>query len=281
MNLEQALEDTIGIAAEAADLLRRGYGAEKHVSNKSSNIDLVTEYDLAAERLILAGLAEHFPGHAWVAEEGGGQPNSSSRYTWYVDPLDGTSNFAHGYPVFCVSLALYEGNQPMLAVVLDPMRNECFTAIAGRGAHLRSGQGSPRALRVSAAGVLEESLLATGFPYDRQTSAHNNLAQFGAFLKRVQGLRRAGSAALDLANVAAGRLDGFWEFKLSRWDVAAGILLVQEAGGLVTDMAGQPVRMDDASLHQVHLVAANERLHAQMLAVLDGIPVETPPARLS
>jgi myo-inositol-1(or 4)-monophosphatase len=270
MNLEQALEDTIVIASEAAALLRRGFGEVKRVSIKSSSTDLVTEYDLAAEQLILAGLAERFPGHTWVAEEGGAQPNGSSRFTWYIDPLDGTNNFAHGYPVFCVSMALYEGDQPLLAVVLDPLREECFSAIAGRGAYLRIGQGAAKALQVSAAGALDQSLLATGFPYDRHTSAHDNMAQFAAFLKRAQGLRRAGSAALDLANVAAGRLDGFWEFKLSRWDVAAGILLVQEAGGLVTDMAGRPVSMID---RQVHLVAANERLHPQMLAVLEGIPV--------
>ncbi len=264
------MNDTIAIAGEAADLLRRGYGEVKRVSSKSSSIDLVTEYDVAAERLILARLAERFPGHAWVAEEGGAQENGSSRYTWYIDPLDGTNNFAHGYPVFCVSLALYEGDQPLLAVVLDPMRDECFSAIAGRGAFLRSGQSSPRALQVSASGALAHSLLATGFPYDRHISPHDNLAQFAAFLKRAQGLRRAGSAALDLANVAAGRLDGFWEFKLSRWDVAAGILLVQEAGGLVTDMAARPVSMIDK---QVHLVAANVLLHPQMLAVLKEIPV--------
>jgi myo-inositol-1(or 4)-monophosphatase len=203
-----------------------------------------------------------FPDHGFIGEEGtdetGAQP-----YVWHIDPLDGTNNYAHGYPVFCVSLALYEGQQPLVGVIYDPIQAECFTAIAGRGAWV-SGRGGAKPLRVSAATTLVSSLLATGFPYDAHTNPLDNAAYVARFVKRAFGLRRGGSAALDMAYVAAGRLDGYWEFKVSAWDVAAGILLVREAGGRVTSIDGQPL----ALTRQLHILASNGHIHDDMLAVI-------------
>jgi myo-inositol-1(or 4)-monophosphatase len=250
------LNVAIAAAREAGALLRAGYGQTLAVEHKSA-IDLVTDYDRRAEALILARLRAAFPDHAVNAEESG--RSAGSAHEWLVDPLDGTTNYAHGFPVFSVSLALTLGGEPAVGVVYDPLRDELFTAQAGQGAALN---GSP--LRVSAVADLDRALLATGFAYDVRTRAHNNLAEFSRFLLRCQGVRRAGSAALDCAWVAAGRLDGYWELSIQPWDVAAGALLVREAGGLVTTPAGGP-----DFLAQGAILASNGRLHAEMLAVLN------------
>ncbi len=198
-------------------------------------------------------------------DEGGSQP-----YTWLIDPLDGTSNFSHGFPVFCVSLALYEGRRPLVAVIYDPTRDECFTAIAGRGARVVGPMGA-KALKVSETADLGHGLLATGFPYDSHSSSLDNGLQVARFIKRAFGLRRAGSAALDMAYVAAGRLDGYWEFKVSPWDIAAGVLLVQEAGGTVTSIDGTPLAFHS----KMHILASNGLIHDDMLAVLEGTAIES------
>ncbi len=258
MNLNFVLDTAVPIAREAGALLREGYGREKEIAVKGTAVDWVTQFDQQAETLIVSRLRAAFPDHTLVGEEGGTTAGSSA-YTWHIDPLDGTTNFAHGFPVFCVSLALVEGTRPLLGVIYDPLREECFTAVAGQGAWLNG-----RRLHVSQADSLIRSLLATGFPYDRHTAEHDNVAQMARFLKKAHGIRRAGAAALDMAYVAAGRLDGYWEFKLKSYDVAAGVLLVQEAGGQVTDMDGRAVQIAP----EMALVASNGRIHAAMLAVL-------------
>jgi myo-inositol-1(or 4)-monophosphatase len=270
--METTMRTAIDIAAEAGALLRQGYGAVRERATKSSAIDLVTEYDHQAEALIAGRLRAAFPDHLVLGEEGtrdeAAAAGSGSAPTWIVDPIDGTNNFSHAFPVFAVSLALWQGNEPLAGVLLDPLRDETFHAIRHQGAWLASGSRPPRRLQTSAAATLVESLLATGFPYDRHTSEQDNLAEFGAFLKQAQGLRRCGAAALDLAYVAAGRLDGYWEYKLSSWDVAAGVLLVQEAGGLVTMMDGRPFQLAP----RVDLIASNGKIHEAMRMLIASVP---------
>jgi len=228
-------------AARQAGALLRTYWERGVVAEYKGAIDLVTEADRASEALILDMLSRHFPDHRFHGEETGENGGHSS-HVWLIDPLDGTTNFAHGYPQFSVSIALQIDGQTELGVVLDPMRDELFAARRGHSVSLNG-----RPIRVSVTLDLAHSLLVTGFPYDRQTSEHNNIREHQAFLMRSQGVLRAGSAALDLAAVASGRLDGYWEFKLNPWDWAAGILLVQEAGGWVrTSRVGQLTRSRSA-----------------------------------
>jgi myo-inositol-1(or 4)-monophosphatase len=271
MNLEHTMQTAMTIAAEAGALLRDGYGAARQLATKSSDIDLVTEYDHAAEALITSRLRAAFPDHLVLGEEGTRDSAASAGRgavpTWIVDPLDGTGNFSHSFPVFAVSLGLWQGNEPLVGVVYDVLRDECFHAAMAQGAWLTVGAQPARRLHTSTTTELLHSLLATGFPYDRHTSELDNLAQFGAFLKRALGLRRCGAAALDLAYVAAGRLDGYWEYKLSAWDVAAGILLVREAGGQVTAIDGGPLQLDA----MVDLIASNGKVHAAMEGVIASV----------
>jgi myo-inositol-1(or 4)-monophosphatase len=267
MNQQDILETAISIAREAGALLYDGFTQQKAIDRKSSAIDLVTQFDMASEALIVQRLTAVFPHHNIIGEEGANRLNGSS-YTWYIDPLDGTNNFAHGFPVFCVSMALYDAGTPLIGVVYDPTRDECFTAVNGQGAFLTSAEQTIQ-LQVSTNDQLIDSLVATGFPYDRHTSTVNNVAQMAAFLGAVQGVRRAGSAALDLAYVAAGRLDGYWEFKLNSWDVAAAALFVLEAGGKVTDMLGRPLQLKP----RLNLIVSNGRIHQQMKTILDSCPI--------
>jgi len=244
------LEVARDLAAQAGALIASRWGSALSVEHKGA-VDLVTEVDLAAERLIVEGLAAAFPGDVLCGEEGSaglaadeesaaglhvaraeGQAGAGGR-VWYIDPLDGTTNFSHGLPHFCVSIGLVVGGEPAVGVVYEPLRRWCFYATRGGGAWRDGVQ-----LRASAQGELRRALLATGFPYDRHTSDDDNMTEARALLKRAQGLRRACAAALDLAFVAAGWLDGYWERKLKPWDAAAGALLVREAGGVVTDDLG-------------------------------------------
>jgi len=250
------LKTAESIARAAGVILREGYAGEKNVAHKGA-VDLVTEYDHRSEALIVARLREAFPAHAVVAEESG-QNKVAGEYEWLVDPLDGTTNFAHGFPVFAVSLALTRRGQLLAGVVYDPLRDELFAAEMGQGATLNR-----RPIRVSAEADLSRSLLATGFPYDIRTNPHNNFAQFVQFQLRSQTVRRAGSAALDCAYVAAGRLDGYWEFRVKAWDVGAGALIAREAGGRVTTAEG-----DENFLGRDSIVVSNGHVHAQMLRVL-------------
>ncbi|AEB11780.1 inositol monophosphatase family protein [Marinithermus hydrothermalis] len=248
-------------AIEAARLARgiHLYYLEKGFSQstKSGPTDLVTQADREAEAAIRRFLMERHPDHVVLGEEEGQQGEGAFR--WIVDPLDGTVNFAHGFPFFAVSIALEIDGAIQLGVVLDSTRDELFTAIRGRGAYLNS-----RPLRVSQTGTLIGSLLATGFPYDVNKDPEN-LQYFERVLRKGLTVRRPGAAALDLAYVAAGRLEGFWEVKLNPWDVAAGWLLIEEAGGTVTGIHGEPYALGNR-----YLVASNGRIHQELLDTLHG-----------
>jgi myo-inositol-1(or 4)-monophosphatase len=244
------------LARQAGNLLRQAYGRKIEAEHKGA-VDLVTEYDLRAEQLLTQAIRQASPTDAILAEEGGA--SGAGELTWVIDPLDGTTNFARGVPFFCVSIACVQNRRPVLGVVYDPMRDELFTASTGGGTTLNG-----RPLTVSQTGSLDKSLLVTGFPYDIRTNPDNNLSQYALLSVRSLGVRRLGSAALDLAYVAAGRFDGFWEFRLSPWDFAAGMLLVPEAGGRVTRADGGP----DVFREPTSILATNGRIHEAMLGSL-------------
>jgi myo-inositol-1(or 4)-monophosphatase len=252
------LSDLERLARQAGEILRLGYEQEHQVDYKGA-IDLVTEVDHQSEELLLSGIQRLFPGHQIVSEEIGLVPGRLDD-KWYVDPLDGTVNYAHGIPFFSVSIAYAHNAVVTLGVVYDPMRDELFAAERGRGARLNG-----RSLQVSQVADLQRSLVVTGFPYDTWSTIQDNLEHFGRFAKLTQGVRRLGSAALDLSYVAAGRLEGYWELSIKPWDVAAGGLIASEAGATVTNIAGQA----DYVTPPCSLLAAPPVLHAKMMAVLD------------
>ncbi|MEK6587790.1 MAG: inositol monophosphatase family protein [Chloroflexota bacterium] len=255
--MQDRLQLAIQLARRAGGLLLEGYGRATHVSLKGS-IDLVTEYDVKSEQLLVEGIRSAFPEDGIVSEEEGGEEGQG--YNWFVDPLDGTTNFAHGLPIFSISIACMRGEDLLVGLIYDPVREELYRAVAGEGAYLNDTR-----IQVSTASELGSSLLVTGFPYDIRTNPDNNLNYFNALAVRARAVRRLGSAALDLAYVAAGRLDGYWELRLNPWDWAAGVLLVREAGGRVTNFRGDAkVRVGEATL-----VATNGRIHEQMLEALN------------
>jgi len=245
------------LAREAGAILRAGYNTEHQVNYKGV-IDLVTEVDHQSEAFLLGEVQGNFPDHHIVAEESG-IIQGSDQHIWYVDPLDGTVNYAHHIPIFCVSIAYASHGSLKLGAVYDPMRDEMFTAERGKGAYLN---GKP--LRVSAAVELQKSLLVTGFPYDAWNTPQDNFANFVHFAKLTQGVRRLGSAALDLCYVAAGRFDGFWEMSLKPWDVAAAGLICEEAGAHVTNVDGE----SDYISSPQSVIASSPGIHAHMLREL-------------
>jgi myo-inositol-1(or 4)-monophosphatase len=252
------LETAVGIAREAGALLAN-YLERKVPFELKGDYDLVTEADRASERLVVERLRSYYPSHGIVAEEGGGHAGSSE-YRWYVDPLDGTTNFAHGFPVFNVTLALERGDEIVAGVVFDPVRQECFTAELGGGAYLNN-----RRIHVSKAQRLDDSLVATGFP-SRRRHQNINIHFYYQAAMLTHGVRRTGAAALDLASVACGRLDGFWEFGLNPWDMAAGKLLVAEAGGRVSGMRSEPHRLTSPDI-----LATNGSIHDETLVLFGEI----------
>ena len=221
-------------------------------------INLVTDADHQAEQRIIDVIHEAFPTHRVLAEERGLTEQSPSRYKWVIDPLDGTTNFAHGFPAYCVSIGVECDGRGIIGVVYDPTRDELFTAQIGHGAYLN---GAP--ISVSTTDHLDRALLVTGFAYDIRETLNNNLNHFTRFALKVQGLRRTGTAALDLCYVAAGRFDGFWEVALNPWDMAAGVVILREAGGKVTNFKGAP-----HSIYERELVASNSPIHQAMLDLL-------------
>jgi myo-inositol-1(or 4)-monophosphatase len=253
------LFDLERMACEAGEIVRIGYGSDFEVSHKGA-IDLVTDIDHRSESYLINEIRQLFPEHRIVSEESG-VISGQNQHLWFIDPLDGTVNFAHLVPVFTVSIAYQQDGAVKLGVVYDPMRDEMFSAQRGEGAWLNGKQ-----LRVSSTDRLDNSLLATGFPYDIRTHPEKNLDHFTRFSIRCQGIRRLGSAALDLCYVAAGRYDGFWELRLNAWDVAAGGLIAEEAGASVTDIHGNP----DYFANPQSILAANPALHPQMIEVLQG-----------
>ena len=257
--VKNILEFAMNVALRSGRILLEHYNQSMEVRSKSSEIDLVTEADLASERFIVQTIRKKFPKHGILSEEEV-EDNEAREFSWIIDPLDGTVNYTHGFPIFCVSLALQYQGDPLLGVTHDPTRDETFTVVKHLGAFLDGER-----LNVSQAKTLVQSLVATGFPYKRATIEDNNLPEFNRVLPKVQGIRRGGSAALDLAYVAAGRLDGYWEAHLSPWDWAAGVLMIQEAGGRVTDRTGQPWTLESKKM-----VATNGFIHEELLQVVSG-----------
>lgn len=253
--LAEALDEAVHLAEGAADLVMKGWRSGTAVRKKGA-IDLVTEWDLRSEEFLRRGLARAFPGHAVVAEEG--ENRGEGELTWYVDPLDGTTNFAHGHPFFAVSMGLCHGAEPLLGVVAAPALRVVWHGARGLGA-FRNGE----RCRVTDCRDLADALCATGFAYDRQTNPDDNLREYRAFMKRTRGIRRCGSAAIDLSMTADGTYDLYWEQRLSPWDLAAGACLVLAAGGQLSDYDGAP-----ADIRRGMLVATNAHLHQPTLALL-------------
>lgn len=252
--LAQSLESAIEAAQEGGEVLRHYWGRLKQVRQKSGSSDLVTEADQEAEEKILALLTAAYPDHSWIGEESGAHEKEESDFLWAVDPLDGTTNYIHQYPMVCVSIGLLYKGKPMVGVVYNPITEELFEGARGKGVRLNG-----EAIRVSQVERVEESLLVTGFAYDKRKVKDNNFAEFCHLVQKAQGLRRAGSAALDLANLAMGRVDGYWERALNIWDLAAGALLVEEAGGIISAYDGGEV---DLRLGQI--LASNGRVHKEL-----------------
>jgi myo-inositol-1(or 4)-monophosphatase len=255
INLLPAMES---IAREAGSLLMEYFHQHVKIEYKG-DVDLVTVADRKSEELILRRIRAEFPSHDVMGEEGS-RVESGSDWKWYVDPLDGTTNFAHGFPVFCVSLAVEHKGRRVAGTIYDPTRDELFAAELGRGARLNS-----EAIKVSTTAKLAECLLATGFPSHKRHK-NPNIYFYHQLTLRTHGVRRAGSAALDLCCVAAGRFDGFWEFNLNPWDTAAGVLLVEEAGGRVTDFSGGPFQISSRET-----LASNGVVHEQLIAEFQAI----------
>ncbi len=249
--------DTAVRAALAAGTIQKERLWSEHEICFKGEINLVTDVDRDCEALIVAVIREEWPGHDILAEENEYAP-AGSGFRWIIDPLDGTTNYAHGFPWFCVSIALEIAGEVRLGVIYHPMMAELFTVVKGEGAFQNGKQ-----LRVSKREPLKSCLLATGFPYDRTRDNENNFTHFENFQMAARAVRRAGAAALDLAYVAAGRLDGYWECKLKPWDVAAGQLLVTEAGGRVTNHAGEAF-----SVYDHRILASNGLIHGEMVEVL-------------
>ena len=252
------LNFAIETARMAGGLLLEKFGKKINVSMKG-DINLVTEADLASEKLIIDRIKSHYPQHSILAEESGEAViiGGTNKWKWIVDPLDGTTNFAHGYPCFCVTLALENEGQIVIGVTYDPTRNEMFSAEKGQGASLNN-----KPIRVSAAQKLADALIVTGFPYDFK-QRENFARHLTTFLLQSRGVRRDGSAAIDMAYVACGRFDGFWEEGLNPWDVAAGLLLIEEAGGRVSYYDNSPF-----SIYTPPICASNGTIHDEMIAVL-------------
>ena len=255
---ESFREIAIDAAKGAGALLHSHFGAALALHYKSSPTDLVTEMDHRAEALIVEAIRRRYPEHAILAEEQGLLAGASASHRWIIDPLDGTTNYAHGLPMYAVSIALEVEGRLLLAVIYDPSRRECFVAERGQGASLNDV-----AIRVSTTTTLNESLLSTGYPYNIREARDNNLAEHSFLSLRCHSVRQLGSAVTSLTAVAAGGLDAFWEIQLGPWDVAGGALLVEEAGGVVTDLAGGPIKLDAPAV-----VASNGLIHSEILDAL-------------
>jgi myo-inositol-1(or 4)-monophosphatase len=253
--LREFAEDT---ALGAGGILKKGFAGGKKISYKG-RIDPVTEFDLKSEKYILGRIKKAYPDHAVLTEEGN-SIESGSRFRWVIDPLDGTVNFSHGFPIYCVSVGLEYDGQPIVGAVYDPERDEMFSAFSGGGAKLNK-----KRIQVAKETRLDRALLATGFAYDIGTAKRNNLGLFARMARKAQGVRRPGSAAIDICWVAAGRIDGFWELFLKPWDTCAAVVILAEAGGKISRVDGRPY-----SISSDDLLATNNSLHPKMRAVLCG-----------
>lgn len=264
MENSELLKFAEDLARGAGGILRSNYGRKQSIHYKGE-INLVTEVDRQSEAYIMGRIRSAYPDHGILSEESS-EVLSPSPYRWIVDPLDGTTNYAHNYPCFCVSIAVERKGELLAGAVFDPLLEELFTATPGEGA-FRNGE----RIHVSGTENLRQSLLATGFAYDVKTSSDNNLEYFREFVFTGQAIRRDGSAALDMCYLACGRFDGFWELKLRPWDTAAGLLILTEAGGVATRLDGSPY-----DIHQPDILASNGRIHEQMVAVVRKTRGDTP-----
>lgn len=264
--MQQFTKLAIDASLKAGRIIIKHSGKIKKIGFKD-DVNLVTEVDKLSEESIIDTIRSKFPDHGILTEESK-EKRSKSEFKWVIDPLDGTTNYAHDLPVYCISIALEEKGKIILGVVYNPNLDELFIAEKGKGAYLYKGSGSSKSrhkISVSHEHQLGKSLLATGFPYDIRTSRINNLNHFTNFYKKCQAVRRMGAAALDLCYLAMGRFDGFWELKLSPWDMAAGSLLITEAGGKVTDFSGAPF-----NIYLKEILATNGKIHQQMVDVLNS-----------
>ncbi len=258
MEKQPTLMELEEIARGAGEILLSYQNRDLQIAHKG-RINLVTDADKAAEKFILSRINQNYPDHRIIAEESGIHDNRSP-FSWYIDPLDGTGNYAHGIPIYSVSIGITINDELQLGIVFDPTRNECYTAERGKGAWLNGNS-----IHISTADILENAMLVTGFPYDITTTKRDNLDNYARLSRLSRGVRRLGSAALDLAYVACGRLDGYWELDLHPYDVAAGALLVREAGGVVTTTEGSSEFMDD---EHASILVGNPIIHGQLLGVL-------------
>ncbi len=258
-NLATILSTTKQIAREAGDLLREAAQRPREISLKGT-VDLVTETDKAIEEVIVTHLRAAYPEHGIVGEEGT-DVNSGSELRWFIDPIDGTTNFAHGFPFYSTSIALCDAHGPLVGVVYDSTRDELFSAARAGGSYLND-----QPIQPTTVDHLLQALLVTGFPYFRQTADDNNIQATSAFLRKAQGIRRAGSAALELCYIGCGRLDGYWEMSMNPWDIAAGTLILKEAGGTVTGYSGDAT--EDVLARDTNIVASNGPLHDELIAIL-------------
>jgi len=267
MFMDNYLDFTLTLAREAGVFLKDRLN-DKHIIDYKGEINIVTEVDRLSEELITSRIHQRFSHHDILTEESEGI-DTGSEFRWIIDPLDGTTNYAHGYPVFCVSIALERSGVVCLGVIFNPMLNEMFVAVKGKGAFLNDQR-----ISVSHTTDLYKSLLATGFPYDIREDENNNINYFNRMAKSAQAIRRAGSAALDMAYVAMGRFDGFWELKLMPWDMAAASLMIVEAGGVITDLFGGPFHLESP-----HVLASNGGIHSDMITVFKESDAVISPSR--
>jgi len=254
------IDDIINISKLAGSLIREGFGKQFKVDFKTNEINLVTEIDTASEKLIVDFIKKKFPSHNILAEESG-ETNNSSEYLWVIDPLDGTTNFAHGLPIFAVSIGLQKNGETIAGVVYDVMQDIIYSAEKGSGATANSVK-----IKVSENNNLQHSLLVTGFPYNIKENPDKALERFTTLSKKSRGIRRLGSAAIDFCYVATGVFDGFWEVHLNPWDICAGNLIVEEAGGIVTDFDGKPI-----DIFTKRILCTNRKIHQKMIEVMKSI----------
>ncbi len=252
------IEDIISIAREAGEIIRNGFGTDFNIEYKTNESNLVTEIDKASEKLITEFIKKKYPTHGILAEEGG-ETRNTSEYVWVVDPLDGTTNFAHGLPIFSVSIGVQKDNKTIAGTVYDVMNNIVYSSESGSGAFAND-----RKLSVSKNGNLSHAVLVTGFPYNIYENPETALEKFAALIKASRAVRRLGSAAIDLCYVARGVFDGFWEVQLNPWDMCAGKLIVEEAGGVVTDFAGNEI-----NIFTKKILASNGFVHKEMMKILN------------
>jgi len=254
------IDDIIDISKQAGSLIRDGFGESVQIEYKSNESNLVTEIDKSSEKMIIDFIKNKYPSHSIIAEEGGGVKNDSE-YIWVVDPLDGTTNFAHGLPIFSVSIGLQKNNETIAGVVYDVMRNILYSAQLGGGAFANSEQ-----IKVSSTDSLKHSLLVTGFPYNVAENPEGAFERFTALTKNARGIRRLGSAAIDFCYLASGVFDGFWEVYLHAWDICAGKLIAEEAGGLVTNFDGNAI-----DIYSKKILASNGKIHDQIINVMNKV----------